>query len=167
MKTMRFVTVATLGVLVSMLVAPLHAQTNSEQLVVYSGRAESLIGPILAQFAEETGIHVEVRYGGTAEMAATILEEGANSPADVFIAQDAGALGALSKAGRLATLPSDILERVPAAFRSPSGQWVGLSGRARVLVYNPERVDVRATALREASYENHSIRHIRDAGRSG
>ncbi|RMF77983.1 MAG: iron ABC transporter substrate-binding protein [Chloroflexi bacterium] len=109
-------------------------------LVVYSGRGEELIGPILEQFEEETGIEVEVRYGGTAELAAVILEEGDNSPADVFIAQDAGALGALAKAGVLATLPEDIVMQVPEAFRSPDDVWVGLSGRARVLVYNPELV---------------------------
>jgi iron(III) transport system substrate-binding protein len=69
-------------------------------------------------------------------MAATILEEGANSPADVYIAQDAGALGALAAEGRLLPLPSDILERVAPQFKSDDGLWVGLSGRARVLAYN-------------------------------
>lgn len=116
------------------------AAQDGETLVVYSGRSESLIGPILEQFTQETGVRVEVRYGDTAEMAATILEEGDNSPADVYIAQDGGALGALAQAGRLTTLPSDILERVPAAYRSRNDNWVGLSGRVRVLVYNTEQV---------------------------
>ena len=65
-------------------------------LVIYSGRNEELVGPIVETFEEESGIDVEVRYGDTAELAATILEEGENSPADVFFAQDAGALGAVS-----------------------------------------------------------------------
>ncbi len=77
-----------------------------------------------------------MRYGDTAEMAATILEEGQNSPADVFFGQDAGALGALAAEGRLAELPEDLLNRVDARFRSPGGQWVGTSGRARVVAYN-------------------------------
>lgn len=140
MRFVRFVTTAVLLLLFTMFLMPVHAQ-ESESLVVYSGRSEGLIGPILEQFTAETGIQVEVRYGGTAEMAATILEEGDNSPADVFIAQDAGALGALAKAGRLTALPSDILERVPAEFQSADGLWVGLSGRARVLVYNTELVN--------------------------
>ncbi len=118
------------------LVTPLQAQEDVEKLVVYSGRSEGLIGPILQQFTNETGVQVEVRYGGTAEMAATILEEGDNSPADVYIAQDAGALGALASAGRLTKLPTDILERVLPEFAANNGLWVGISGRVRALVYN-------------------------------
>lgn len=123
----------------ALLITGVQAQ-DPETLVVYSGRSEGLIGPILEQFTAETGVQVEVRYGDTAEMAATILEEGDNSPADVYIAQDAGALGALAQAGRLTALPSDVLERVPAEFKSTDGLWVGLSGRARVLVYNPANI---------------------------
>jgi iron(III) transport system substrate-binding protein len=110
------------------------------QLVIYSGRTESLVGLLIERFEEESGIEVAVRYGGTAELAATILEEGPNSPADVFYAQDAGALGALAKAGRLQELPPTILDLVDARFRSPEGLWVGTSGRARVVVYNTERL---------------------------
>jgi iron(III) transport system substrate-binding protein len=55
-------------------------------LVVYSGRSEELVGPIFEQFEERSGIDVQVRYGETAELAATILEEGENSPADLFFA---------------------------------------------------------------------------------
>lgn len=109
-------------------------------LVVYSGRNENLVGPLLEQYQTEKGIDVEVRYGSTAEMAATILEEGANSPADVFFGQDAGALGALSKAGRCAALPESITGQVDPRFASPEGTWVGVSGRARVLVYNTNTV---------------------------
>lgn len=111
------------------------------QVTIYSGRNEELIGPILERLQAETGIEVQVRYGQTAELAATILEEGARSPADLYIAQDAGALGALAHAGRLAPLPADIWERVEPRFRSPKGEWVGLSGRARVIIYNVDRVD--------------------------
>lgn len=108
----------------------------SGDLTIYSGRSESLVGPLLDQFEQETGLNVEVRYGSTTEMAATILEEGANSPADIYYGQDAGALGALAKAGRLSSIPDDLLNLVEPRFRSPDGLWVGTSGRARTVVYN-------------------------------
>jgi iron(III) transport system substrate-binding protein len=110
-------------------------------LTVYSGRAESLIGPLLASYREASGMDVRVRYGDTAELAATIVEEGSNSPADVFFAQDAGALGALDTRGLLRRLPEDLIQKVPPQFRSPVGDWVGVSGRARVIVYNPTLVN--------------------------
>ncbi|CAN5809335.1 iron ABC transporter substrate-binding protein [soil metagenome] len=114
------------------------AQESGGEVTVYSGRNENLIGPVLEQFQEALGITVTARYGDTAEMSATILEEGDNSPADVFLAQDAGALGAIQNDGRFSILSDDILERVDAQFRSDDGQWVGLTGRARVAVYNTE-----------------------------
>lgn len=110
--------------------------TASVPLIIYSGRSESLVGPIIDQFRERTGIAVEVRYGSTAEMAATLLEEGDASPADVFFAQDPGGLGAVANAGLLAPLDADLLTRVDSRFASPDGLWVGVSGRARVVVYN-------------------------------
>ncbi|GIV78330.1 iron ABC transporter substrate-binding protein [Litorilinea aerophila] len=111
---------------------------DAGSLVIYSGRSENLVQPIIDRFAESTGIQVEVRYGSTPEVAATLLEEGANSPADVFFAQDPGGLGAVMNAGLLADLPEEILNRVKPRFRSPAGKWVGVSGRARVVVYNTE-----------------------------
>ncbi len=113
---------------------------DAGDLVIYSGRSESLVAPIIERFEAESGIRVEVRYGGTAELAATLLEEGENSPADVFYAQDPGGIGAVSAAGLLAPLSQDILNRVPERFASPDGNWVGISGRARVVVYNTETV---------------------------
>ncbi|HEX6306422.1 MAG TPA: iron ABC transporter substrate-binding protein [Anaerolineales bacterium] len=118
--------------------APVGASDPADagSLIVYSGRSESLVGPIIEQFANVTGIQVDVRYGGTAELAATLLEEGQNSPADIFFAQDPGGLGAVADAGLLADLPEEVLSRVEPRFRSPDGKWVGVSGRARVIVYN-------------------------------
>ena len=109
-------------------------------LVVYSGRSESLVGPIIEQFREATGIDVSTKYGGTGEIAATILEEGNNSPADVFFAQDPGGLGAVAQAGMFSVLPGDVTGLVPDWAQSPAGLWVGISGRARTLVYNTDRL---------------------------
>ena len=121
---------------------------HEETLTIYSGRSESLIAPLVDQFTAETGIQVEVLYGSTAAMAAQILEEGGASPADVFIAQDAGALGALAKNNILTTLSNDILGRVTDdAFVSADGVWVGISGRARVFVYDPNSLEENGLTL--------------------
>ena len=105
---------------------------------LYSGRNETLVGPLVDEYAEETGTSVDTRYGGTGELAATILEEGDDTPASLFLSQDAGALGLLADDGRFATLPSGLLDRVDERFRDPEGRWVGVTGRARVLAYNTE-----------------------------
>lgn len=106
------------------------------ELTIYSGRDKDLVGHLLDRYAKEKGVDIKVRYGGTPELAATINEEGDASPADVFFSQDAGALGLLQEEGRLARLPRDVLAAVDERFRSPKGDWVGVSGRARVIAYN-------------------------------
>ena len=113
---------------------------ETRSLVIYSGRNENLVGPLLDQFVEETGIEVRVRYGNTAGLASTILEEGDNSPADVYYGQDAGALGALSRAGRFLELPADVVSQLSPEYVSDDHSWVGTSLRARVLVYNTDEL---------------------------
>jgi iron(III) transport system substrate-binding protein len=109
-------------------------------LVIYSGRNENLVEPILDRLEEAVGVPVEVRYAGTSELAAQLLEEGEATNADVFFGQDAGALGALAGAGMLAELDQDVLDLVSEDFRDADGRWVATSGRARVLAYDPEQV---------------------------
>jgi len=113
---------------------------NSESLVLYSGRSEDLIAPLLELFTAETGVAVSARYGASAEMAAAILEEGVNRKADAFLSQDAGALGSLAGQEYIVALPTDLLEQVSPLYRAADGTWIGVSGRARVLAYNPELV---------------------------
>jgi len=113
---------------------------GGETITVYSGRSESLVKPLFEQFTKDTGIKVKVKYGDTAELAALIAEEGSKSPADVFFAQDAGALGALQATGAFEKLADSVTARVPSAYRATDGSWVGVSGRARVIVYNPKLV---------------------------
>ncbi len=114
---------------------------SSDSVTVYSGRTENLIQPILDQFTEETGIAVEVRYGGSTDLALLIDEEGDRTPADVFISQSPGAIGFLAGKGHLQPIAGDTLDLVDAQFRNAAGLWVGMSGRVRVIVYNKDLVD--------------------------
>lgn len=116
----------------------LPAMALADELTVYSGRGESLVGPVIAQFEADTGIKVNTRYGGTSELATLLTEEGAQSPADVFWAQDGGALGALTPL--FADLPAAVNEGISAEFRNVNNKWAPTSGRSRTLVYSTERV---------------------------
>lgn len=109
-------------------------------LTIYSGRSEEFISPIFAEWEAQSGIKLNIRYGGSAELAAQILEEGSNSPADLFLSQDAGSLGAISEAGLFISLPSDVAQDIPARFVAANRDWVGVTGRARVFAYAPDRV---------------------------
>lgn len=128
---------------------------SGESITLYSGRDEELIAPLIEDFTEETGIEVDVRYGNSAEMGAQLLEEGDGTPADVFYSQEVGAVGVLAEAGLLAELPEDVVETVDERFRPGDGnEWVGVTGRSRVIVYNPDLVDAPegVEELTDASY---------------
>ncbi len=130
---------ATAGPAPAVAAAPEPAPVR-ESLLVYSGRNEDLVGPLIKSAQAELGVEIKARYGSSVGQAAAILEEGDSSPADIFYSQDAGSIGALQKAGMLTDLPQELLELVEPRFRSPGGQWVGISGRARVFVYSTELI---------------------------
>jgi iron(III) transport system substrate-binding protein len=109
-------------------------------ITLYSGRIPAAIGPAVDSYEAAAKRDVQVRFADTADLAATLVEEGDASPADVFFAQEPGAIAAVAEAGLLAELPPDILRRVPARFRDPDGRWVGITGRARVIAYNRDVV---------------------------
>ena len=127
------------------LTSPTEAPTPTEEiertLTVYSGRTQTLVHPLLEAFGESTGVSMRVKYAGSASTAATLLEEGDNTPADVVFLQDPGSLGSLAASGMLDQIPQDILDKVDARFRDPNGKWVGTSGRARTIIYNTETID--------------------------
>ena len=115
-------------------------------LTIYSGRSEELVQPLIDDFEEATGIEVEVRYAGSTDLAATLLQEGDATDADVFYAQDPASLG--SVASMMAELPGDTLEQVDSRFADRDGRWIGTSGRVRTFIHNtatsmelPESID--------------------------
>lgn len=110
-------------------------------LVVYSGRKDVLVGPLVERFERETGIHVEVKYGTDAALLAAMAEEGDASPADVYWANTEGAL--VEAGTRFEVLP-DSLTGKPAAFAAQGGRWVPVTTRFRVLAYAPSRIDTTA-----------------------
>jgi iron(III) transport system substrate-binding protein len=121
--------------------------TDVTELTMYSGRSEAFIAPFFAEWEASTGIKLNVRYGDSAELSAQILEEGNNSPADLFLSQDAGSLGAIAQAGLLTQLPNNVAENIPAKYVATSREWVGVTGRIRVFAYDPNRVKTLPTSV--------------------
>lgn len=111
---------------------------TAQEITLYSGRGETLVAPLIETFTESTGIEVNVRYGGTAELAVLLNEEGAASPADIYWAQDVAALGQIKPV--FAELPGEMLEDIPAIYRDGDNRWTGTSGRMRLMVYSTERM---------------------------
>ncbi|MDA0265025.1 MAG: iron ABC transporter substrate-binding protein [Chloroflexi bacterium] len=114
---------------------------GDEELVIYSSRTSSLVQPLLERYADETGVNIRVKYANTASTVATLLEEGQNSRADVVYLADPSGWAALSQAGILSRLPESLLDQVDSRFRSSRGEWVGASGRSKVVVYNTRNID--------------------------
>jgi iron(III) transport system substrate-binding protein len=125
--------------------------TDPTEITVYSGRSEEFIAPFFAQWEQSSGIKLNIRYGDSAELAAQILEEGSNSPADLFLSQDAGSLGAVARAKLFIELPADVATSIPATYIAANRNWVGVTGRARVFAYNPDLLKVLPTSVTELS----------------
>lgn len=142
MHSLKKIAVTSISLLVMGLLTSCSASNDeATELTVYSGRSEEYLGDVFEKFQEDSGIKLNVRYADSAELAAQILEEGANSPADLFISQDAGSLGAVAEAGLLKRLDDSILAEIPSKFSSPEKYWVGITGRTRVFAYSPSRLD--------------------------
>ncbi|TKB70483.1 MAG: extracellular solute-binding protein [Nitrospira sp.] len=113
----------------------------AERLVVYSGRAERLIKPVLDAFQTKTGIQIDLLSSGSTELINRLQAEGLRTPADVFITNDAGSLERARELGLLRPLNMREIERaIPSQYRAPDNSWLGLSGRFWVVVYNTARI---------------------------
>ncbi|MFC1748405.1 Fe(3+) ABC transporter substrate-binding protein [Pseudomonadota bacterium] len=113
----------------------------ADEVVVYSARNEQLIKPLFDAYTEETGTKIKFVTGKTGPLMQRLKSEGANTPADVLLTVDAGNLWQASNEGLLKPIHSKVLEdNIPAHLRDPNNQWVGLSVRARTIVYNTKNV---------------------------
>jgi iron(III) transport system substrate-binding protein len=117
---------------------PVSAQENP--IVVYNAQHETLAQEWATAFTEETGIPVIIRQGSDLEVANQILQEGTNSPADVFLTENSPGMVLVDKAGLFEPLPQDILDQVPAQFRPQNGNWTGIAARSTVFAYNAEKL---------------------------
>jgi iron(III) transport system substrate-binding protein len=111
------------------------------EVVVYSARIESLIKPMFEAFTEKTGVPVKYFTAGERELFERLQSEGAKTPADVYMTVDVGNLWLAESAGLLQGFASEVIDRnIPAHLRAKDNAWVGLSVRARPIMYSTERV---------------------------
>lgn len=113
---------------------------DAKEIVVYNAQHESLGAAWAAAFTAETGIKVTLRNGGDMEFANQLVQEGAASPADVFLTENSPAMALVEKAGGFAAVNADTLAQVPEAFRPASGNWVGIAARSTVFAYDKTRL---------------------------
>jgi iron(III) transport system substrate-binding protein len=114
--------------------------SSGTSLVVYNGQHPQLTRILVAAFEQRTGIRVRLRNGDSLVVATQVMEEGGASPADVILSENSPELANLEQHGRLRRLPPAILGRVPAAYSSPAGRWVGTALRVSSLVYDPASI---------------------------
>ena len=110
-------------------------------ITVYNAQHESLTQEWADEFTKLFGIPVTIRQGSDLEVGNQILQEGANSPADVFLTENSPAMVLVDKAGLFEPLPQDILDQVPAQFRASNGQWTGIAARSTVFAYNKDKLN--------------------------
>ena len=113
---------------------------DSVGIVVYNAQHESLTKSWVEGFTEETGIPVTLRNGDDTEMGNQLVQEGAESPADVFLTENSPAMVLVDNAGLFAPVDAATLEQVDNAYRPAHGKWVGIAARSTVFVYNPSKL---------------------------
>ena len=117
------------------------AQGASDGIVVYNAQHVSLTQAWVNGFTQETGIKVTMRNGGDTELGNQIVQEGAASPADVFLTENSPAMALVDSHGLLAPVAADTLAQVGANYRPSHGRWVGIAARSTVFVYNKRKLD--------------------------
>jgi iron(III) transport system substrate-binding protein len=127
-----------------LLAAPLLSacggSSNGNAITLYNGQHEQTTAALVAAFERQTHIKVNVRSGDEAELADQIMQEGSSSPADVFYTENTPVLEALRERGMLAPVAAATLAQVPARYDSAQDDWVGVSARVSVLVYNTSQI---------------------------
>jgi iron(III) transport system substrate-binding protein len=136
----RRATLSLLPLLAGLLLSACGTSRDAHTITLYSGQHEQTTALLVARFEKESGIKVELRSGDEASLGNQIMQEGANSPADVFYAENSPVLESLQEHGLLSPVAPSTLAAVPAHYSSDHGDWVGVSARASALVYDPSRL---------------------------
>jgi iron(III) transport system substrate-binding protein len=113
---------------------------DPDKLTIYSAQHENLTQAWAEKFKADTGVDVQIRYGNDSSMGNQIVQEGAKSPADVFLTENSPAMTTVQNAGLLTPVDAATLGQVGAAYAPSSKQWVGIAARSTVLVYNPSKI---------------------------
>jgi iron(III) transport system substrate-binding protein len=113
---------------------------SGEGITVYNAQHESLTKEWVDSFTKETGIKVTMRQGSDTELSNQIVQEGAASPADVFLTENSPAMAQVENAGLFADVDKATLDQVPAEFRPSTGKWTGIAARSTVLVYDKNKI---------------------------
>jgi len=148
-----------LALVAALAIAPDAARAQAaDGITVYNAQHVSLTKAWAEAFTKETGIKVTLRNGGDTELGNQIVQEGAASPADVFLTENSPAMALVEQAKLFAPVPADIQAQVPAEFRPSSGHWVGIAARSTVFVYNttklkPEQLPKSLLELADAKWK--------------
>lgn len=113
----------------------------ADPLVIYSGRKDQFVKPVVEAFEKQSGIKVLLHSGSSTSLLNKLKLEGERTDADLYISNDAGNLQKGSELKLFAAVPESIASIIPANYRAPDNTWLGLSARARVLVVNTEQRD--------------------------
>ena len=140
MKTAFSALAKRLAVGVAFAALTVSAFAQDAGITVYNAQHESLTQEWADAFTKETGIAVTVRQGDDLEVGNQIIQEGTNSPADVFLTENSPAMVLVDNAGLFEPLPADILDQVPAQYRPENGHWTGIAARSTVFVYDTRKL---------------------------
>jgi iron(III) transport system substrate-binding protein len=139
-KLGRLVALACVVLVGSTLAACGSSASGPATLTLYNGQHEQTTSELVAAFEKQTGITVKVRNGDEDVLGNQILQEGSASPADLFYTENSPVLEKLQENGALAPVYPSTLNQVPSKYNSPKGEWVGVSARVNVVVYNTNQL---------------------------
>jgi iron(III) transport system substrate-binding protein len=114
---------------------------QDDGILVYNAQHETLTQAWADEFTKQTGIKVTLRQGSDLEVGNQLLQEGANSPADVFLTENSPAMVLVDNAGLFEALPQDILDQIPSDYRPANGHWTGIAARATVFAYDTRKLN--------------------------